>query len=198
MIKQYLKLGLILAAFSVVACVALAFVYGATSEKIAAQAGIQLKASLASLFPDADDFKDIGAELPALSGDTKLVSAYAATKAGKTLGVAVKATGPSYGGPSVILVGLGPDKNLTGVRILESKDTPGLGLNATNASYFVNKAKKLTFPGQFTGKALSDGFVVKKDVDAITASTITSKALTVIIKASADSASAWLDAKGEK
>lgn len=198
MIKQYLKLGLILAAFSAVACVALAFVYGATADRIEAQAGIQLKASLSSIFPEAEEFRDITADLVAPAGDTKLVSAYAATKAGKTLGVAVKATGPSYGGPSVVLVGLGIDRNLAGVRILESKDTPGLGLNATNPGYYVNKAKKLTFPGQFTGKALTEGFVVKKDIDAITASTITSKALTVIIKASADSSAAWLDAKGEK
>lgn len=196
MIKQYLKLGLILAAFSVVACVALAFVYGATIDRIEAQAGIQLKASLGSLFPEAEDFTDISADLPALAGESKLLTAYAATQGGKTLGVAVKATGPSYGGPTVVLSGLGVDKVLKGVRILEIKDTPGLGLNATNSSYYVNKAKKLTFPGQFTAKALSDGFVVKKDIDAITASTITSKALTVIIKASADSAATWLDTKG--
>ena len=78
-----------------------------------------------------------------------------------------------------VLVGVGTDRRIAGVRVLEIKDTPGLGVNADSPTYFVDKAKKTTFPGQFAGQGRSPTrFVVKKDVVAITASTITSKALT--------------------
>jgi Na+-translocating ferredoxin:NAD+ oxidoreductase subunit G len=193
MIKQYARLGLILAAFAATACVGLAFVYQATEKQIAANQDKQLNESLADLFPAADAFKDVGEGFPAATGDTKVLSAYAATKAGSLLGVAIRATGPSYGGPAVLLVGLGTDRKVSGVRVLSLVDTPGLGQNANNPGYFVNKARKLTFAGQFAGKSLGDAFVVKQDVDAISASTITSRSLTTIIKASADAGQAWVE-----
>jgi electron transport complex protein RnfG len=193
MIKQYARLGLILAAFAAAACGGLAFVYAATEKQIAENQNKQLNESLAQLFPSADAFKDISQDFPAAAGDTKVLSAYAATQSGATIGVAIRATGPSYGGPAVLLVGLGGERRISGVRVLTLTDTPGLGQNATNPGYYVNKAKKLTFPGQFTGKSLQDAFVVKQDVDAISASTITSRYLTAIIKAAADAGQAWVE-----
>lgn len=195
MMKQYVRLGLILAAFAVAACVGLAFVYSATADQIASNQGKQLKESLVSLFPDAEGFEEITAELPALAGSSRLVSGFAATRGEALLGVAIKAEGPSYGGAATILVGLGTDRRIAGVKVLALADTPGLGLNATNPKYYVKKAGKVTFTGQFSGKPLSDAFIVKQDVDAITASTITSKALTSIVKASVDSGAAWIERK---
>jgi electron transport complex protein RnfG len=193
MMKQYAKLGLILAAFAVAACVGLSFVYAATKDQIAVNQDKQLNESLKSLFPTAAEFKDITGEVKPADGQTKLVSVYVATGSGANLGVALKATGPSYGGPVTVLVGLGIDRRIAGIRILASSDTPGLGLNATNPNYYVKKAEKITFSGQFTDKPITDAFVVKQDVDAITASTITSKAITAIVKASVDSGEAWLE-----
>jgi electron transport complex protein RnfG len=193
MTKQYAKLGLILAAFSVVACVGLSFVYAATKDTIANQASIQLKASLKELFPEADNFKDVTPEFGSFFKGATLDAAYLVERSGAPLGMAIKASGNSYGGVSTLLVGVGIDRRVAGVRVLESKDTPGLGYNAMNPSYFVDKATKTTFPGQFTGKPLTDGFAVKQDVVAITAATITSKALTGIIKASGDAAQAYLE-----
>jgi electron transport complex protein RnfG len=195
MMKQYARLGLILAAFSVIACVGLAFVYAGTKDQIAANQGKQLNESLKAIFPEAAEFKnlaDMGAELK-LPGDSKLISAFEAMKDGLPLGLAIQASGPSYGGPVTLLVGVGIDRRITGVRILSSLDTPGLGLNATNPSYYVDKKNRTTFPGQFTGKPTTDPFVVKQDVAAITASTISSKAITTVIKASADAGQSWLE-----
>jgi electron transport complex protein RnfG len=193
MTKQYAKLGLILAAFSVVACVGLSFVYAATKDTIANQASVQLKASLKELFPEAENFKDVTADFGPFFKDATLDSAYLVERSGAPLGMAIKASGNSYGGVSTLLVGVGIDRRIAGVRVLESKDTPGLGYNAMNPSYFVDKATKTTFSGQFTGKPLTEGFAVKEDVVAITAATITSKALTGIIKASGAAAQAYLE-----
>lgn len=195
MIKQFAKLGLILAAFAVTACVGLAFVYAATETQIAANQSKQLNESLKDIFKDADSFKDIAAELPALANGFRLEGAYGVSRSGTIVGVAIKASGSSYGGPVSVLIGLNAEKRIAGVRVLSSSDTPGLGLNAMNKSYFVNKVKKLTFQDQFRDKSTNDPFIVKQDVDAITASTISSKAITGIIKAAVDSGQAWIEQK---
>jgi len=192
MIKQFAKLGLILAAFAAVACVGLAAVNGMTEEQIRINADKQLDESLKGLFPTAAGFDDISASISSSNPDVKFDNAYAAKGTEGVLGTAIKASGPSYGGVAVLLIGVGPEKALVGVRVLENKDTPGLGANASVPSYFVDKSSRTTFPGQFAGKPLSDLFEVKKDVQAITASTITSKALTKIVKAAGDAGSAWL------
>jgi electron transport complex protein RnfG len=191
MMKQFAKLGFILAAFAAVACVGLAFVDGATREQIKVNADKQLNESLRGLFAEADEF--LPAELASPDQAVSLEAAYVAKRGGAPLGIAVKASGASYGGVSILLVGVGLDRRLVGARVLENKDTPGLGANAASQSYFVDKPAKLTFTGQFVGKPISDAFEVKKDVQAITASTITSKALARIVKAASAAAGTWLE-----
>ncbi|MDP3129937.1 MAG: FMN-binding protein, partial [Bacillota bacterium] len=156
-------------------------------------AEIQLNDSLKGLFPTASSFEP--AEIASPDPAVKFEASYVATDATGSLGLATKASGNSYGGMAIVLVGVGHDNKLIGVRVLENKDTPGLGANASVPSYFVDKSSKTTFPGQFAGKSLGDAFEVKKDVQAITASTITSKALTKIVKTVGDAGAAWLAAQ---
>jgi electron transport complex protein RnfG len=191
MIKQFAKLGLILAIFAVVACVGLTFVYAATKEQIAQNAGAQLNESLKEIFGNAEEFSEEKVDSP--DPAVAIQAAYVAKRGGAPLGIAIKASGSSYGGVSVLLVGVGLDRRIVGVRVLENHDTPGLGANAASPTYYVDKAKKITFPGQFAGKPLSDGFEAKKDVQAITASTITSRSLATIVKAAGAAAGAWLE-----
>ena len=186
---QMFKLGLILAAYCIVGCVGLAFVYNGTSKTIAQRQQADLQAGLKEVFPKATSFKPTD---KVKSTNPKIVidEAYLAIGSTGTMGAAVKAHGPSYGGDTSLIVGVSTDGTITGVKILENKDTPGLGANAANPAYYVNKATKTTFAGQFAGKKLTDEFVVKKDVLAITSATITSRSITSIIqtvaKASAD------------
>jgi len=196
MMKNYLKLGAILAAFSVVACVGLSFVYAATKDRIAAQEEMQLNASLKEIFPEADKFEEVTSNVAPGFKDAKLDKAYVAQRSGSPIGMAIKASGKSYGGDATLLVGVGTDRTIVGVQVLASLDTPGLGYNAMNPSYYVDKAKKITFPGQFAGKNTTDPFVVKQDVQAISAATITSKSLTAIVKTSAVAAQEYLERTG--
>ena len=191
--KGNMKLGLVLAMFAAVGCASLAVVYSITESAIAAQSQKALNASLQEIFPDAVSFEDITATLSSNVQGVKFEQAFLVKSAQAPLGVAVKATGSSYGGPAKLLVGVALNRSIAGVRVLELNDTAGLGMNAKNAAYYVKKAEKITFPGQFGGKFLTDPFEVKKDVVAITASTITSRSLTVIIKAAADAAATWLE-----
>lgn len=191
--KGNMKLGLVLAIFAAVGCASLAVVYSITESAIAAQSQRALSDSLKEIFPDSASFEDISVTVGLGTDGVKFEQAFLVKSALAPLGVAIKATGSSYGGPAKLLVGVNLNRSIAGVRVLELNDTAGLGANAKNASYYVKKAEKITFPGQFAGKFLTDPFEVKKDVAAITASTITSRSLTKIIKNAADAAAIWLE-----
>ncbi len=192
-----LKLGLILAAYSVVACVGLAFVYAGTKTVIAERQKADLELALKDLFPGADSFAPLSAtDLASPDAAVVFTEAYSASSGGAIIGAAIKASGPSYGGATVALVGVGSDRRIAGAKILENKDTPGLGANAASPTYFVDRKSKTTFMGQFSGKQVADPFKVKGDIVAITASTITSNAVARVVKAAGTAADAWLAARG--
>jgi Na+-translocating ferredoxin:NAD+ oxidoreductase subunit G len=191
--RSNVRLGMILTAFAVFACVGLSFVYASTRERIAANSTRQLDESLKELFASADEFAP--ERLESADPAVGFLAAYVARRGGAVLGVAITASGRSYNGQTVVLVGVGADRKIVGARVLENHDTPGLGANAASPTYFVDRAKRLTFSGQFAGKPVSDEFAVKRDVQAISASTITSRAVARIVKAAAESAGSLLGAE---
>ena len=89
------------------------------------------------------------------------------------LGKAVESRVMGFGGEMKVLVGFDESNTILGYRILESSETPGLGQKAD--TWFQKSGK-----GNIIGKRMTDGQLsVSKDggdVDAITASTITSRA----------------------
>jgi Na+-translocating ferredoxin:NAD+ oxidoreductase subunit G len=187
-----LKLGVVLALYAVAACVGLAFVYDGTAKIIAQRQRADLEASLSELFSDADDFKAISG---IKSGDPTVTieedGTFAAYKNGQVIGAVLRTSRASYNGAIKILVGVGTNGKISGVKILEHSDTPGLGANAASAGYYVDRAKGIHFYDQFAGKAVSDPFVPKNDVVAITAATITSRAVAASVKAAGEAALAW-------
>jgi electron transport complex protein RnfG len=191
--KGNVRLGLVLAAFAAIGCASLAVVYSITGPAIAMQSEKALQESLQEIFPEAKNFEDVTSSMTADLGAVKIEQAFLVKSDLAPIGVAIKAKGSSYGGAARLLVGVGLARDIAGVRVLELNDTPGLGANAKNDAYYVNKETKITFPGQFKGKYLTDGFEVKKDIVAITAATITSKAIAGIVKSSADAAGLWLE-----
>jgi electron transport complex protein RnfG len=188
--------------FATVACVGLAFVYDGTKDQIEANATKTLNTALKEVFPDADEnFPEIDAPLSAAAGSgVTFGKAYKATKNGALIGIAINATDAGFNDAVTALVGVGVDGKISGVRMLINTDTPGLGANASNPAYFVDKpAKTKTFYGQFDGMSVKDNIKVKKDggnVIAITAATITSRAVSLLASESAKAGSAWLEQNG--
>lgn len=94
------------------------------------------------------------------------------------LGVAVESTTGGFGGDLKVLVGFDKDGNILGYTILQYAETPGLGAKADK--WFQKDGK-----GSIIGKNPNkDNLTVKKDggdVDAITASTITSRAFLLAV-----------------
>jgi len=196
-IAGMLKLGCTLAVYAAVACVMLAFVYAGTSKIIDERVKADQQAALKDIFPEADSFEPVD-NIKSPDSSVTIINAYAAKRGEATVGMALKLSRASYSGPIVLLAGVGVDKRITGVKIMEHSDTPGLGANAASSSYFVDRAKGITFYGQFAGKSVSDPFVVKDDIVSITASTITSRAVTAAVKAAGQAAAEWLSTGGSK
>jgi Na+-translocating ferredoxin:NAD+ oxidoreductase subunit G len=186
-----IKLGLILAAFAAAACLMLAFVYNGTTTIIAQRQQADLEAALKELFPDADKFEKIDG-VTSSDNTVTIEAVYSAYKNSKIEGAALRVSRGSYSGQIISLVGISANGTITGVKILEHNDTPGLGANAVSPTYFVDRDKGLTFYGQFAGKKITDPFVVKEDVIAITASTITSRAVSASVKAAGLAFASWL------
>jgi electron transport complex protein RnfG len=189
-IANMLKLGIILALFATAACVMLAFVYTGTAAIIGRRQQADLEAALQEIFPGADSFESVEG-IKSSDAAVNIESAYKAIRNGKPVGAALRLTRASYGGPITIMAGVSIDGTITGVKIMEHSDTPGLGANAASPQYFVNKAQGVTFYGQFAGKNVNDPFEVKNDVVAITASTITSRAVTSAVKAAGIAVTSW-------
>ena len=96
---------------------------------------------------------------------------------GKDLGAAVESTTGGFGGDLKILVGFDPEGKILGYTLLEHTETPGLGAKADK---WFQKGEK----GDIIGKTPSQPLTVSKDggqVDAITASTITSRAFLLAV-----------------
>ena len=91
---------------------------------------------------------------------------------GKDLGAAVQSVTMGFGGDLKVLVGFDTEGNILGYTLLEHAETPGLG---AKADQWFQKGQK----GDIIGKSPAEALTVSKDggqVDAITASTITSRA----------------------
>jgi len=199
-VGQMLRLGLTLAIYATAACVGLAFVYAGTAAIIEERARADQAAALKELFPDADDtFPAIGEAIVTEPGGAVTVEdAWAVLRDGRVVGVAARTSRGSYGGAIRILVGVeavpgSGTAAIAGVKILEHSDTPGLGANAASDSYYVDRASGLRFYEQFTGKAVTEPFEPKADVAAITAATITSRAVADSVRTAGLLAAAWLE-----
>lgn len=95
-------------------------------------------------------------------------------------GTAIQSVTNGFGGPLKVLVGFDPEGTVLGYTILEHSETPGLGAKAGD---WFQKGNKGDIIGKNPGKVR---FGVTKgdegDIDAITASTITSRAFLLAVQ----------------
>lgn len=172
-------MALVLTGVAVIVGGILAYVNHATAEPIALQAKKTL----------TDGIKTVmgGGELEIVRTDTvkqnlngkelSYVIYQTQDKQKKDLGAAVESTTSGFGGDLKILVGFAPNGNILGYTILGHSETPGLGAKADK--WFQKDGK-----GNIIGKNPKNSLTVKKDggdVDAITASTITSRAFLLAV-----------------
>ena len=147
--------------------IALGFVYQKTKDPIAKGQQAKITNAIAEVLPEFDN--DPTKEMQKIEDEDLII--YKATKGGQWVGSAVKTYSlKGFSGKIVLMVGFLPDGTINNISVVDQKETPGLG----------TKMKEPKFKDQFKQKnPNSFNITVKKDggdVDAITASTITSRA----------------------
>ncbi len=115
------------------------------------------------------------------SGKLMRYSVYQAKKEGNLAGWVVKAAGAGYADKIEVLIGFDPDiQTVTGLFVLDQKETPGLG------NKIVSQEWRSQFIGKSTAQPLASvkgGAKAGNEIDAITGATISSIAVTDIINA---------------
>ena len=146
----------------------LAGVYALTADPIAAAAAAKNEAAIMEVLPDSA-VKIEEVRTVEMDGQTYEYN-LAYDEQGNTVGCAINVAPVGFGGPIAIKVGFDINGNICNTKVLSQAETPGLGAKCVEPS----------FSDQFKGfNPAEKKLAVKKDggdVDAITASTITSRA----------------------
>lgn len=166
-----LNMVLCLTAVCLVCAAVLGCIYSVTAEPIREAAAKALRESVGKVLPDGGSLSE---EMEGSYADGKF-SYYMSTSAdGAVQAYAVKSSVIGFGGPLTLMVGVLPDGTVYNTSVLECSETPGLGAKCATDKGFISQWRN--FRGRLEVK--KDG----GDVDAITASTITSRAYTLAVK----------------
>lgn len=181
-IRNMIISALLLALFAIVGTFFVSYTYDNTIDTINENKRKALLKSLHVLVPpqrhDNDIFKDIIQVTDKdLLGSHKPVNVYRARKNAQPVAVIINSSAPDgYNGSIGLLVAINYNGELSGVRVVDHKETPGLGdAIETSRSDWITK---------FTGKSLLNpekkGWAVKRDggeFDQFTGATITPRAI---------------------
>ena len=146
----------------------LAGVYALTAEPIAAAAAAKNEAAIKEVLPEAA--VTIEEERTVDFEGASYAYNLAYDEQGNTVGCAVNVAPVGFGGPIVIKVGFDVNGVICNTKVLSQAETPGLGAKCVEPAF--SEQFKGFDPAQKTLAVKKDG----GDVDAITASTITSRA----------------------
>ena len=172
--KEIAVPALILCAICLVVTGALSATNFITKDKIAALNLETEQESRSVVLPDAANFE---------AGDTEGSYYIGKGEDGSVKGYVFTSSAKGYSSTIQVMTGISAEGEITGVTILSLSETPGLGMNAQNAS----------FTDMYKQSVPADGFTVIKsgtagdgNVVALTGATITSQAVTDAVNLAVD------------
>jgi electron transport complex protein RnfG len=179
--------ALFLFLFAIAGSGLVSYTFESTSEQIAANKRRALLESLNELIPpqryDNDIFSDVLlVESPELLGTEQEVPVYRARKSGWPVAAVLAPVAPDgYNGTIRLLVAANMDGSLAGVRVIEHRETPGLGdaIEAGKSDWI------RSFEGKSLGEPPEEQWKVKRDggvFDQFTGATITPRAVVKAVR----------------
>ena len=189
------KNGLVLAIFAIITTGLIALTYFGTKDQIALQQQQKLLGILNAVIDENSYDNSIQLDCALVTSVEMLGSdepqhIYRATKQGQAIAAAIETTAPDgYSGKIQLVVGVSSSKvdsaTVTGVRILDHKETPGLG---DKIDLRINNWV-LDFDNQIYTAEVASNWAVKKDggqFDQFTGATITPRAVVNAVKLSVE------------
>lgn len=174
--RDIIKLGFYLLVIGALAGLSVSYVNKVTEPIIAGHVSEAKQTGLQEVYPDADSFQDETSQYVDASCGPEIKEVNVAYKGSEPAGVIYIVESVGYGGPISIMVGFDiAQKEVSRIKILTQSETPGLGAQCTEP-WFLER---------FRGKSAASPLEVTKQepagdnqIAAITASTVTSKAVT--------------------
>ena len=196
--STFVNMVVVLLIISVIAATSLAYVYKFTKDPIAKAKSKKEEKAISQVVP-AFDNKPFDEQYSIPLGENDSLMVFPAKKGEELVGYAVKTfSDKGFGGRISLIVGFDKDGVITGTKVLDHKETPGLGDKTVKektlrkekvdgkkvekwwAKQFIGKKPKFKVK-EAGGKKIAEAVNIKvtKDggeIDAITASTISSRA----------------------
>lgn len=182
LVQHILRSGIVLSLFAVVGTALVALTYQGTRGAIAAAEREALARQLHSVISEADYNNQLLSDVVLvqsedLLGTAKPLPAFRARKDNVPVALILNAVAPDgYNGDIKLLIGIRMDGSISGVRVLDHRETPGLG--------DAIETRRSNWIDGFTGKSLNDltakQWKVKRDggqFDQFTGATITPRAV---------------------
>ena len=171
--SSFKNMTLCLFAVCIVSSALLAAVYAVTKEPIDAAARAKTTNAIAQFVPEFE-----GEQVSCtIEVGGKEYSYYVVSKDGVPVGYAINTSSVGYGGPVALMVGMTADRVVYNTTVLSQSETPGLGAKCTEPE-FADQFRNFN-PSEKKLSVKKDG----GDIDAITASTITSRAYVSAVEA---------------
>lgn len=167
--STFLNMFLTLLIVTAISSLSLSAVYNLTKEPIAEVARLKQENAIKQVIPEFTELRQYSV-MPESGADS--LTFFEGWKDGEKVGVAVNTyTQMGYSGLIKLMVGFRSDGEIVNYQVLEHKETPGLGTKIADQffkDHFIGKN-----PANFKLQVSKDG----GDVDAITAATISSRAV---------------------
>ena len=158
---------LVLSGICLVCSALLGTVYAVTKAPIEASELAKVNAAISAVTPAFDNIPS--EEVRTVDDGAQI---YTSRMGGQIVGYAIKVSTSGFGGPLTIMVGFTPDGTVYNTSVISHSETPGLGAKLVDE----NCAPRVQVKGK---NPATNKISVSKDggeIDAITASTITSRA----------------------
>lgn len=165
---------MVLASICVVTSAALGFVYQLTAEPIRLAQENKLVSALSQVLPEFNNNpletkQNVSVEV---DGEQIETIVYVAEKDGEAVGYAITSKALGFSGDIELMTGFDKMGKIVNIQVLSMAETPGLGANMTNEDNVLLTSFKDKEAGKINMKVKKDG----GDIDALTASTISSRA----------------------
>jgi len=177
-------------------------VYQGTEARIRDNQAQFLASAIAEVLPAANTTSGVGFDaeqrLSLAAAEPALPVYVGFDKAGRLVGAAILASGMGYQDTIRVLYAYSFEKQaIVGMKVLETKETPGLGDKITTEAHFIANFAALDVALADSGDALRNPIVTVKEgeksepwqIDGITGATITSEAIGKLLN---DSAATWI------
>ena len=177
------QLVVVLGLITFVCALLLGFINAVTQDKIAQNNENTRNEAMAVIMQDADSFAQVEVSeewtAPEDKNQPKISGVYEALSGGESIGYCVEVKPKGFGGELTMIVGINADGTVAGAQVTEHGETPGLGAKAQTDPNWIT---------QFEGQPADGSLAVSKDggtIQAITGSTITSRAVTLGVNTAA-------------